>query len=110
VVRPLVPDTTTLIDTIRHPEQWPTFERHVRTGRLWLSSVVAAELLAGTRDSAEAQWIERLVSGMRQTPPAGRVLTPDLVDWTRSGRLIADAGDQMCLRSDSVKRRRRGST
>jgi len=76
-------------DTIRHPERWPTFERHLRGGRLWLSSVVAAELLAGTRDSAEADWIERLVSGMRKIPPAGHILTPDLIDWTRAGRLIA---------------------
>jgi predicted nucleic acid-binding protein len=78
-----------VVDIIRHPEQWPTFERHLRSGRLWLSSVVVAELLAGTRDSAEAHWLEGLMSGMRKIPPAGRLLTPDLVDWTRTGHLIA---------------------
>ncbi|MBI2756097.1 MAG: PIN domain-containing protein [Chloroflexi bacterium] len=89
MARPLVPDTTAFISVFRHPELWPALERPLRAGRVWLSSVVVAELLAGTRDVAEARHVDRLVSAMREIPPDGRILTPTPREWAMAGRLLA---------------------
>jgi hypothetical protein len=34
------------IEVIRDPKLWPSLERHLRRGRIWLSAVVAHESLA----------------------------------------------------------------
>lgn len=59
--------------------------RLLGTGDLWLSSVVLEELYAGARD--EDRWmIERLEQHYERVE---RILVPNLADWTRAGRLLA---------------------
>lgn len=71
---------------MRRPERWPALFRSLLTGRLWLSSVVAAELYAGTRSADDAAILDRILAAMLRVD---RVLTPTASDWVRVGRLIA---------------------
>jgi len=86
VARPEVPDTSALLDAVRRPERWPALQRSLESGRTWLSSVVVAELYAGTRSPQDALVLDRIVAAMRRV---GRELTPSEGDWARAGRLIA---------------------
>jgi predicted nucleic acid-binding protein len=54
-------------------------------GNLWLSSVVAAELYAGTRSPDDALTLNRVVNALERVD---RILTPTDEDWIRAGRLI----------------------
>ncbi len=82
--RPLVPDTTALIAAIRNPRSG-LLDLIIR-GQVWLSSVVACELYAGTRSQEERHLLDRLVRGATR---AERLLVPTLEDWTQAGTLIA---------------------
>ncbi len=86
MARPEVPDTSALLDAVRRPERWPALQRSLESGRTWLSSVVVAELYAGTRSPQDALVLDRIVAAMRRV---GRELTPSEGDWARAGRLIA---------------------
>jgi predicted nucleic acid-binding protein len=86
MARAEVPDTSVLIHVIRDPTAWPTFEQALVSGRLWLSSVVVAELYAGTRSREDALLVNRIAAAMQRT---GRLLTPTLEEWTHTGRLMA---------------------
>lgn len=81
-----MPDTSALLDAVRRPERWPALQRSLESGRTWLSSVVVAELYAGTRSPQDALVLDRIVAAMRRV---GRELTPSEGDWARAGRLIA---------------------
>jgi predicted nucleic acid-binding protein len=86
VARPQVPDTSALLDAVRRPKRWPALQQSLQTGSVWLSSVVLAELYAGTRSRDDALLLDRVVAAMHRV---GRILTPTAADWTRAGRLIA---------------------
>ena len=86
MARPEVPDTSALLDAIRRPDRWPALERSLRSGRVWLSSVVVTELYAGTRSAEDAQVLDRIVAAMQGIE---RLLTPTAGEWARAGRLIA---------------------
>jgi predicted nucleic acid-binding protein len=86
VARPEIPDTSALLDAIRRPQRWSALERSLRSGQVWLSSVVVAELYAGTRSPDDARLLNRIVAAMERV---GRLLTPSTGDWARAGRLIA---------------------
>jgi predicted nucleic acid-binding protein len=86
VARAEVLDTSVLIHVIRAPSTWPAFEQDLLTGRLWLSSVVVAELYAGTRSRQEALQVEHVAAAMRRI---GRLLTPTHDEWAQAGRLMA---------------------
>ena len=86
MARPEVPDTSALLDAVRRRDRWPALQRSLQTGRVWLSSVVLAELYAGTRSAEESLLLDRIVSAMQRVE---RVLTPTNGDWARAGRLIA---------------------
>lgn len=88
MARPEILDTTVFIDTIRDPLRWPAFERALCSRRVWLSSVVAAELYAGTRGPDDAAQVDRIVIAMRGVD---RLLTPTSGEWARAGRLIGRA-------------------
>ena len=81
-----VPDTTVLITVIRRPELWLEFRKGLRSGRTWLSTVVVAELYAGTRSRDEAAVIGRLLASMGSR---GHILVPTSEEWARAGQLIA---------------------
>jgi len=59
--------------------------RAIAGGQLWLSSVVIAELYAGTRSPDDARLLDRVVTVMRRIE---RILTPTDEDWIKAGRLI----------------------
>lgn len=84
MARPLVPDTTALIAAIRDPRS-ALLDAMVR-GQVWLSSVVACELYAGTRSSDERQLLDRLVRGAAR---GQRLLVPSSDEWAAAGSLIA---------------------
>jgi predicted nucleic acid-binding protein len=64
------------------------FERWRRKGPVWVSSVVLEELYAGA-DAAGRRLIEKLE---RDFESAGRLLVPNLSDWTQTGRILAKIG------------------
>ena len=82
--RPLVPDTTAVIGAMRDPRS--TLLEAIARGHVWLSSVVACELYAGTRSQAERVLLDRLVRGATL---GERLLVPTLDEWARAGTLIA---------------------
>jgi predicted nucleic acid-binding protein len=86
VARPEVFDTSTLIDVFDHAERWRSFERSLRSGRVWLSSVVLAELYAGTRSPSDAFALDRIAGAMARVE---RLIVPSVDDWARAGRMIA---------------------
>ncbi|MBI4321887.1 MAG: PIN domain-containing protein [Chloroflexi bacterium] len=85
-MRPEVPDTSALIRVLRDESTWPSFYRAIASGRLWLSSVVVAELYAGTRSREDARLLDRVVGAMNRVD---RLLTPTAGEWSTAGRLIA---------------------
>jgi predicted nucleic acid-binding protein len=86
VSRAEIPDTGVFILAMHDPAYWPGLERSLASGQTWLSSVVVAELYAGTRSPDDALRINRIVGAMEQ---AGRLLVPTNAEWARAGRLIA---------------------
>ncbi len=86
MARAEVPDTGVFIHMMRAPALWPAFEWSIATGRTWLSSVVVAELYAGTRSREDALLLDRIVAAMHRID---RLLTPSADEWARAGRLIA---------------------
>ncbi len=85
MARPSVPDTSALIREFHHPQFWFAFERSLSGGSTWLSSVVIAELYAGTRSRRESFLIGRLVAFMER---AERLLVPTADEWILVGRLL----------------------
>lgn len=75
-----------MLDALRRPDRWPGLLRSLQSGRVWLSTVVLAELYAGTRSPEDALILDRMVAAMLSVD---RLLTPTASDWARSGRLIA---------------------
>lgn len=84
MARPVVPDTGVFIATIRGGGRDPFAE--VRNGRVWLSTVVLAELYAGTRTPHEANALELAAESAARS---NHLLVPDFDDWTIAGRLIS---------------------
>jgi predicted nucleic acid-binding protein len=60
-------------------------QRWARESPLWLSSVVLEELYAGANPK-DHRILEKLE---RDFGKAGRVLTPNLSDWTHAGKVLA---------------------
>ncbi|MBI2942036.1 MAG: PIN domain-containing protein [Chloroflexi bacterium] len=81
-----VPDTSVLITVVREAPGRREFLDRVRADRVWLSTVVAAELYAGTRSRDDAHAIDRVVATMERLR---RLLVPTADDWIRAGRLLA---------------------
>ena len=86
MARAEVPDTSVLIRVIHDPGAWPAFQHALPSGRLWLSSVVLAELYAGTRSREDALLVDRIAAAMQRVE---RLLTPTPEEWTHAGHLIA---------------------
>jgi predicted nucleic acid-binding protein len=86
VARAEVPDTGVFIHAMRDPTAWSPFEQALVSGRTWLSSVVVAELYAGTRSREDARLVDRIAAAMQRT---GRLLTPTREEWAHAGRLMA---------------------
>ena len=86
MARPELPDTTVFIRLAHAGAGLGAFLLRMRNGGVWLSSVVLAELYAGTRSTEEARLLDRFETLMRG---AVRLSTPSSEDWALAGRLMA---------------------
>src|SRR5436305_9403408 len=86
MARPEIPDTSVFIHFFRDFDVGSSLHDAIGGGRLWLSSVVAAELYTGTRSYEDARVLDRFFAAMNRIE---RVLTPSAGDWVRAGRLIS---------------------
>ena len=84
MARPLIPDTPVFVAATR--DSPGALSGLFSAGQIWLSSVVACELYAGTHSPRERQLLALLVRGARQQQ---RLLIPTLDDWLLAGTLIA---------------------
>ncbi|MHB8731087.1 MAG: PIN domain-containing protein [bacterium] len=82
---PEVPDTSVFIAAIRGDDALERITRAVRSGRGYLSSVVAQELWAGTRSRDDA---DALSAVMLVFERIGLTLVPSYDDWVLAGRLL----------------------
>ncbi len=85
MARAEVPDTTVFIQLIRDQSALPELYRGFKAGRVWLSSVVVAEVYAGSRSREDSRLVDEIVDAMRGVD---RLITPGEADWARAGRLI----------------------
>jgi predicted nucleic acid-binding protein len=79
-------DTTVLIKALRDPDAWEDLFEAMTSERVWLSSVVVAELYAGTRSPDDGRAIAQIVRSMSRLK---RVFAPMPEEWARAGQLIA---------------------
>ncbi len=86
MARPVVLDTTELIETLRHPDRVPALTRAYQSRQLWLTSVTVAELYAGTRSAREARVLDRIVGTFAR---ADHLVTPTADEWKYAGQLVA---------------------
>ena len=82
-----VPDTSALLDAIRRPERSQALLRSLQSEQFWWSSVVLAELYAGTRLPEDRVILDRIATAVRSR---GRLLTPNDDDWLRAGQASHD--------------------
>ena len=85
MARQEIPDTTVLIKVSRDPRTWPEFERWLSTGRVWLSSIVAAEVFAGAILPDDVKFAELMY---RAAEKNGRLLVPTAEEHKRAGHII----------------------
>ena len=83
---PVLLDTSIYITALRAGEDAVLKLRRFTPGApVWLSSVVLEELYAGVKPR-DSRIVERLE---RDFDKAGRMLVPNLSDWTLTGKLLA---------------------
>src|SRR5438552_1213251 len=83
---PVLFDSSVYISAMRMGnEAIPTLRRLASGSPVWLSAVVIHELYAGVVDR-DRPIIERMEDEFEK---AGRLLVPDSIDWSRSGRVLA---------------------
>ncbi|MGH9560908.1 MAG: type II toxin-antitoxin system VapC family toxin [Terracidiphilus sp.] len=83
---PLLLDTSIYITALRLGSDGVAGLRRIAEGApLWLSSVVLEELYAGV-GARQRHIIERLERDFQR---AGRILVPNLTDWTQCGKALA---------------------
>ena len=78
-------DTSVYISYIRRKEHSALVDRATESGRVVLSSVVAMELYAGARFSAEKRLLDQFVESMKVV---SAYETPGEDDWARGGILV----------------------
>ena len=85
-MRPLLFDSSVYIAAMRRADDQFLTIRHLPDNALvWLSAVVLEELYAG----ANNQGIHIVEQIEREFEAAKRILTPNLNDWTDTGRLLS---------------------
>jgi predicted nucleic acid-binding protein len=86
MIRPLVLfDTSIYIPYLRGESYTALIERAVRTGRVRLSTVVLAELYAGTRSAQDKADLDAV---LRAYQSVGFLAVPTAEDWARAGQGI----------------------
>ena len=85
-MQPALFDTSIYITALRMRDDAALGLRRIAGGApVWLSSVVLGELYAGV-DARHQHVVERLERGFHR---AGRILVPNLTDWTQTGKVLA---------------------
>ena len=85
-MQPLLFDTSIYITALRMGDDAALGLRRIAGGAaVWLSSVVLAELYAGV-SARNRHVLERLERDFHR---AGRILVPNLTDWTQTGKVLA---------------------
>lgn len=85
-MQPVLFDTSVYISALRIGEEAALNIRRIAGGSpVWLSSVVLEELYAGV-SSRNRLAVERLERGFNRV---GRILVPNLTDWTQTGKVLA---------------------
>jgi len=85
-MQPLLFDTSIYITALRMGDDAALDLRRIAGGApVWLSSVVLEELYAGV-SARNRHVVERLERDFHR---AGRVLVPNLTDWTQTGKVLA---------------------
>jgi|SRR5208283_2576303 len=85
-MQPVLFDTSIYITALRTGDEAALgFRRMAGGGAVWLSSVVLEELHAGV-SARGGHAVERLEKDFRR---AGRILVPNLTDWTQTGKVLA---------------------
>jgi predicted nucleic acid-binding protein len=83
---PVLFDTSIYITALRKREDGALSLRRITDGQpIWLSSVVLEELYAGVT-GRNHHFVERLE---RDFDRVGRILVPNLNDWTQTGKVLA---------------------
>lgn len=82
---PVLLDTSIYVAALRAGSDLPKLRAQISLASLWLSSVVLEELYAGVQPR-DAYAVERLE---RDFERAGRLLVPNLKDWTSAGKVLA---------------------
>lgn len=83
---PLLFDSSIYIAALRiGPRTGPLLQRWAQESPLWLSSVVLEELYAGANPAGH-RVLEKLE---RDFQKAGRLLIPNLSDWTQTGKILS---------------------
>jgi predicted nucleic acid-binding protein len=85
-MRPVLFDSSIYITGLRSRNDFALDLRRISEGApVWLSSVVLEELYAGvnSRDRHVVERLERDFNG------AGRIVVPNLGDWTQTGKVLA---------------------
>jgi len=83
---PVLFDTSIYITALRRGDDAaPGLTRIAAGAAVWLSSVVLEELYAGV-SARNRHVVERLERGFHR---AGRILVPNLKDWTQTGKVLA---------------------
>jgi predicted nucleic acid-binding protein len=103
-VRRYVLDSNCYIDASREPAAWAALQRFTagHAPRLFLSSVVAAELRAGARSAADRTKLEGRVLGPFVS--RGRVITPSAAAWDALGLTLATLRELEGLERSRVRR------
>ncbi len=85
-MQPVLLDTSVYITALRMGDEAAQSLRRIAGGAsVWLSSVVLEELYAGV-SARNRHSVERLERDFHR---AGRILVPNLKDWTQTGRVLA---------------------
>ena len=88
-MQPVLFDSSICITALRTKDDAALILRRIVGGEpVWLSSVVLEELYAGV-SAGHRHVVERLE---RDFDRAGRVLIPNLSDWTQTGKVLARLG------------------
>ena len=85
-MQPVLFDSSTYITALRTGDDGALCLRRIAGGEpVWLSSVVLEELYAGV-GARNRHVVERLERDFHR---AGRILVPNLSDWTQTGKVLA---------------------
>jgi predicted nucleic acid-binding protein len=90
-MNPVLFDASIYIHALRRDDEHLLQPRNLEHGSpLWLSAVVLEELYAG----ADATGRKVLARVERDFDKIGRLLTPGLSDWSRTGQILAKIGEK----------------